>query len=52
MKRIRAALRRLPIRIKLALIFSGAMAVVLTGSAFFLYAFRRSISTRFLSNQS
>jgi two-component system, OmpR family, sensor kinase len=35
--RVRARLRRLPIRIKLALIFSCAMAVVLTGTAVFLY---------------
>ena len=37
MKRLRRRLSLLPIRVRLALIFSGAMAVVLTGTAFFLY---------------
>jgi signal transduction histidine kinase len=36
-KRLRRRVALLPIRIRLALIFSGAMAVVLTGTAFFLY---------------
>jgi heavy metal sensor kinase len=37
MNRVRRRAALVPIRIKLALIFSGAMAVVLTGTAFFLY---------------
>src|SRR5205823_14625392 len=37
MRRIRDAAARLPIRIKLAFIFSSAMAVVLVGFGLFLY---------------
>src|SRR5438270_6759707 len=37
MSRIRAALRRLPIRVKLALISMGVMSVVMVGTGLFLY---------------